>query len=81
MKKWFLLDGIALHSADITPWHVELPALVIADFANPGLSFSNGTAVSAGEAANAIALNRFPQPTFADVLVQNVAEGRHLLLF
>jgi len=81
MKKWFLLDGIALHSADITPWHLELPTLVVAYFADPGLSFSNGTAVSASEAANAIALNRFPQPAFADVLVQNVTEGRHLPLF
>jgi hypothetical protein len=66
-----------LHSADVSPRHVEFPALVVADLANAGLTFRDRTAVSAGEAANSIAINFFVKLSFADVLIEYFAEGGH----
>jgi hypothetical protein len=54
VEKRLLLDGIALRSGDVSPGNVELAAAVEADFADAGLAFGNGAAVSAGEAAQAI---------------------------
>ena len=54
MEKGLLLDGIALHSRGVAPRHVESAAAVESHFADAGLSLGNGTAVAAGEAADAI---------------------------
>jgi hypothetical protein len=75
MEKWLFLDGIALHSAHIAPGHVELPALVEANFTDPSLSVCDGTTMSTGVAAQAIAFDGFVQFTLADVLIQNFAKG------
>src|ERR1051326_4590927 len=52
MKKRLLLDGIALHSTDIAPRHVEFAVAVEPDFANSELTLGNRAPVPAGKAAN-----------------------------
>jgi hypothetical protein len=75
VKERLLLDRIALHPADVSPRDVELPALVVADFAHPCLAFGDGAAVSTGVATKAVAFNGFVQFAFADILIQDFAEG------
>src|SRR6266498_6124999 len=76
MKKRLLLDGIALHPTNIAPRNIQLATLVVADFADSRLAFCNGTAMSAGEAANAISLDLLVQLAFTDVPIQNITERR-----
>src|SRR6266542_4849362 len=78
MKKRLLLDGIALHPTNIAPRNIQLATLVVADFADSRLAFCNGTAMSAGEAANAISLDLLVQLAFTDVPIQNITERRQL---
>ena len=59
MKERLLLDGIALHAADVAPGHVERAAPVVANFADAGQAVGNGAAVAAGIAAHAIAVELF----------------------
>ena len=53
MEERLLLDGIALHARGVSPGNVELAAAIEADFADSGLAFGNGAAVSAGKTADA----------------------------
>src|SRR6266568_6002540 len=78
VKKRFLLDGIALHAANIAPRNIKLATLVVANFADSRLAFCNWTAMSAGEAANAISLDLLVQLAFTDVPIQNITERRQL---
>jgi hypothetical protein len=59
MEEGFFLDGIALHSTDVSPRHVESSSLVIAHFTNTGLPFGNWAAMPAGKAAHPIAIKLF----------------------
>ncbi len=77
MEERLFLDGIALHSADITPGHIECAALVVPHLADAGLTIGNGAAVTAGVAAHAVAIELLVEITLADVLVNDVAEGGH----
>jgi hypothetical protein len=79
VEKWLLLDGITLGSGSVSPRNIERAAAVVADFAHAGLAFGNRAAVSAGEAAHAVVLELFVKSGigFADVLVENTAEGAH----
>src|SRR5271154_49853 len=79
VEEWLLLDGIALHSGGVSPRHVEGSAAVVADFADAGLTFGNGAAMTAGETADAVAFEFFVERglRFADLLVEDVAEGGH----
>jgi len=79
VKERFFFDGIALHSGGVSPGHVECAAAIEADFADAGLAFGNGTAVTAGKAADAMVVEFFVERRvrFADSLVQDVAEGGH----
>ena len=61
VEEWFLLDGIALGSGNVSPGNVELASAIEADFANAGLSFGNGAAVTAGITAEVIAIQLFPE--------------------
>lgn len=74
MEERFLFDGIALDAADVSPRHVQLSTLVEADFADASLSLGNWTAMPAGEAADAIALDGFVENAFPDVLIQDFAK-------
>ena len=77
VKERFFFDGVALGAGGVSPGDVERAAAVVADFADAGLAFGDGTAVSAGEAAGAVVLELLVESGigFADALVENGAEG------
>jgi hypothetical protein len=79
VEEWFLFDGVALGAGGVSPGDVEGTAAIVADFADAGLAFGDGAAVSAGEAAHAIVLDLLVEIGigFADLLVENGAEGGH----
>jgi len=79
VKKWFLLDGIALGSGGVSPRNIERAAAVVADFAHAGLAFGDGAAMSAGEATHALVVELLVKSGIglADALVENSAEGGH----
>ena len=77
MEEWLLLDGVTLHSADISPGDVEGPTEVVADFANAGLAVWDGATMSASEAAHAIAVELLVKLAFTDMFVDDVAQGGH----
>ena len=79
VKKRFLLDRIALHSADVSPWNIERPTAVEANFADARLSVGNRAAVSAGITAHAIAIKLLDQVRvgLSNALIKDVAEGGH----
>jgi len=74
VKKRLFLYWVALNSADVSPGHVKFAALIKANFAHTCLAFRNGAAVTASEATNAVAFDRFVQVTFTDLLVQDFTE-------
>ncbi len=73
MEERLLLNRIALHSRNISPWDIESSTVVEANLANTRLSLGNGTAVAAGVAAHSIAIQLFPKGrvAFADALVRS----------
>src|SRR5271167_646703 len=77
MKERFLLNGIALHPTHISPGYVKRATLVVAHFANPGLAIGNGTGMTAGITAHAVAIKFFVEFAFADVFVDDIAKGGH----
>jgi hypothetical protein len=83
VEEWFLLDGVALGSGSVSPGDVESAGAVEADFADSGLAFGDGAAVSAGEAADAVVVEFFVESWvgFADSLIEDGAEGGHLFYF
>ena len=86
VKKWLLLDRVALGSGGVSPGNVKRAAAIVADFANAGLAFGDGAAMSASEAAHAVVGELLVEAGIglANSLVENTAEGGHgghLLLF
>jgi len=77
MEKRLLLNRIALHSAHVAPGNVELSTEVVAHFAYTRLPLGNRTAVPAGKAPHSIAINFLVQIAFADLLIEDFAQGRH----
>src|SRR5690242_18577923 len=79
MEKRLLLDRIALHAAYIAPGDIEITPTVEAHLAHATLPLGNGAAVSAGKAAHPVTVQLFVKfgGGFGDVLVQDVAQGRH----
>lgn len=75
VEEGLLLNWVALHSANVAPRNIQLSALVEADFANPCLTLRDGTTMSAGKTAQPVALDRFVQFAFADIFIQDFAEG------
>ena len=61
MEEGLLLDRIALDSANVSPGDIELAAAVVANLADTGLAFGDRALVSAGVAAQAIAVERLDQ--------------------
>src|ERR1041385_1629061 len=81
VKERLLLNGIALHSADVSPRDIQLAALVEADFTDPSLALRNWTAMPAGKTTNTIAFNRLVEFAFAHPPMQNFGErGQRKLL-
>ena len=79
MEERFLLDRVALGSGGVSPGNVEGAAAVVADFADAGLAFGDGAAVSAGEAAHAVVLKLLVEMGigFDRLIVEDGAEGGH----
>ncbi len=77
MEERFLLDGIALHAADVAPGHVKRSALVVTYFADTGLTIRNGTAMATGKTAYPVAIEFLVQVPLADVFVNDFTKGRH----
>jgi hypothetical protein len=65
-----------LHAAHISPGYIKLAVAIEADFANSQLPFGYRAAVSAGIAADAVAIKFLVEVSLADVLVQEIAKGR-----
>ena len=65
VKEGLLLDRIALHAADITPWHEKATALVEPDLANANRAVGQRTAVAAGVAAKSTVGQTLVQRAFA----------------
>jgi hypothetical protein len=79
MKKRLLLDGIALHSSNVSPGNVELPTAVVADFADSRLSLRNWATMPASKAADAVPFDFLVQLALADVLMKNFLKRRQRL--
>ena len=77
VEEGLLLDGVALHGLHVAPGHVELAVAIEADLADSGLAFGYGTAVAAGIAAYAMAVDGLPQVALADVARETFGEGAH----
>ncbi len=58
VKERLLLDGIALHAADVTPWHEEPAATVKPHFAHAHRALGNRALVATGVAAQTATLER-----------------------
>lgn len=84
VKERLLLDGIALHSGNVTERNVELAAAIEAYFADSRLPFLNRTAMTARKAANAAVAARsgidgLPKRAIADAHapIENLAQRGH----
>jgi hypothetical protein len=77
VEKWLLLDGIALHSGNITPGNVKRATVIETNFADARLAIRNWATVTTGIAAHTIAIHLLPKSgvALADALTssQNVA--------
>src|SRR4051812_29950753 len=80
VEERLLLNWVTLDAANVPPWNVQLAAAVVANLADSCLALGNGAGVSAGVAAEAIAIEVFDQlgRGLAHVRVENVFEGGHL---
>jgi len=77
MKERLLFNRIALYSAHISPRHIEFAAFVEPYLADARLSLGDRAAVSAGVAAHPVAIDFLVQISLADVLIHEIAQGRH----
>jgi hypothetical protein len=77
VEERLLLDRVALYAADIPPRHVQSAAPVVADFADAGLTFGNRAAMTAGVAANAIAIEFLVEVAFSHSLIHDFAKSWH----
>jgi hypothetical protein len=80
VEERFFLNGIALGGGGVSPGNVELAAAIEADFADAGLAFGDGAAVSAGEAAEAMVAKGFAERGVGctNFFVEEGAEGGQL---
>src|ERR1019366_6019414 len=80
VEERLLLDGIALHSGNISERHVKDSASIEADLAYANLAFRNRATVPAGIAAYSIAINRFPKRaiTLANPFIKDLAQRGHM---
>jgi hypothetical protein len=79
VKEWLFLDRVALASGSVSPGDKQRPAAIVADFADAGLAFGDGAAMSASEAAYAVIFELLVQTGIglANSLVENTAQGGH----
>ena len=79
MEEGLLFYGVALHTADVAPGDVQGSATVVANLADSGLTIRDRTAVPTGETAHPVAVKFLVKLALADVLVNDVTQGRHIL--
>jgi hypothetical protein len=81
VEERLLLDGIALHAADVAPRHHEPAALVEAHLAHAHRAVGNRALVAAAKAANAAFVDLLDEfrRGFARADGQDVLESRHLI--
>jgi hypothetical protein len=81
VEEGLLLDWIALDAAYVPPRDIELAAAVVAYLTDAGLAFRDGAGVSAGVAAQAVAVELLDQlgRGLADVRIEDVFERGHLV--
>ena len=80
MEKWLLLNRIALHAAHVSPWHIQVPTTVVANFAHAGLPIGNRTLMSAGIAAHTVLVVELLHQLgrrFAHILIEDLLQGGH----
>jgi len=79
VEEWLLFDWIALGAGGVSPGDVKRATAVVADFADSGLAFGDGAAMSAGETAQAVVVELLVEGGigFADLLVEKTAERGH----
>jgi hypothetical protein len=77
VEKRLLLDGIALHSADVSPRDIESSAAIVTNLANSRLTVWNRTAVAASVTTHTIAIELFVKLALTHVFVNDVTQGRH----
>src|SRR5437764_4862172 len=82
MEERLFLNGIALHSCGVSPGNVERAAAIEADFADSGLTFWDGAAVTAGETSDTVIVELLVKRRvrLADLQIENLTEGRHRIL-
>src|SRR6185312_5592916 len=74
VEERLFLDGIALHTADISPRYIERSAFVEAYLADSRLAVSDGATVTTRITADTIAVQLFVEIAFADLLIENFAQ-------
>src|ERR1039458_3494643 len=72
-----LLYGVGVHRLHVSPGHIQLAIAMEADLADSGLAIGYRAAVAAGMAADAAAVDGFPQFALADVARQALRESGH----
>ena len=79
VEKGLLLDRIALHSGRVSPRNKEFATAIETDFADSWLSLRNGTAMAAGETADALVAEVFDEARigFSDSPVKDITQGLH----
>ena len=77
VEKRLLLDGVALHAADVTPRHHQTSALVEADLADADRAVRQRTAVAARVAAQAAVGESLVQLALTRFLREHVAKRGH----
>ena len=77
MKERLLLDRVTLYSAYIAPRDIQCAAPVVTYLAYSGLTIRNRTTVAARVTANPTTIKLLVEITFANVFVDNVAQGWH----
>ena len=69
VEEGLLLDGVALHAADVSPGDIEGAVAIETNFADARLTFGDRAAVSASETAHTVPIELFVQVTFPDAVV------------
>ena len=77
VKKRLFLDGIALHSADISPRDIQRSAAIVTNFTDPRLPVWNRTAVAASVTTHTITIELFVKLALTHVFVNDVTQARH----
>jgi len=77
VEERFLLDRVALHSANVSPGDIQSSATVVTNLTNSRLTVWNRAAVAAGVTTDPISVELFVELALTYVFVNNVTEGRH----